>query len=872
MNNATFAPDQKILMRKLTIMLIACCAFLASSAQDQPLPTPNKDSATRFDSTILDEIKDNVLDNIPVISLDDNDQTDVNAQNISSVLTAGRDPFFSAAAFNFSPARFRIRGYDADLSGTYMNGIPMDNLDNGFTPFGLWGGLNDVMRNRDVSLGLRYNTFSFGDIGSTTNIDSRASKQRKTTSFSYAYSNRSYDHRWMLTHSTGISKKGWAFTFSGSRRWADEGYVPGTYYNGWSYFAAVDKRIGQQHLLSFAAFGAPTENGRQGAATTEIMDLAGSHYYNPYWGYQNGKKRNSNVGKTFQPVFIFTHDYRINNNTSLITAAGFSTGKRSTSGMDWYNAPDPRPDYYRYLPSYQTDPYQKEQVTALLQNNEAARQLDWQSFYDINRDHTATIDNANGIEDNSVTGHRALYIVQERVTNTQKFNFNSVINTRISNHADFTGGISYQWQRNNYYQKVNDLLGAEFYVDLNQFAERDFPNDNNAAQNDLNNPNRILKTGDKYGYNYDIDVSKAAAWWQTVFKYNKVDFFIATELSQNKFWRVGNVRNGLFPDDSYGKSNINSFINYSAKAGITYKINGRNYVYANAAYISRPPYFENAYISARTRDMVQDALTSETIQTVEGGYILNAPKLKLRLSGYYSSFQDGFNILSFYHETYRNFVNYAISNIDKIHFGGEFGFEAKVARNVTVTGAAAVGRYYYNSRQNASVTLDNTTEVLEKQVVYSENFRVASTPQEAYSLGVTYRSPKFWFVSLTGNYFNQMWLDFNPIRRTYSAIEGVDPKSTQWSEIIDQTRFDPQYTVDFFAGYSYKLPKSVNPKRATFLVFNAGINNLLNNKDIVTGGYEQLRFDFDTRDPKQFPPKLFYAYGLNYFVSLTIRY
>ncbi|WP_171607543.1 TonB-dependent receptor domain-containing protein [Limnovirga soli] len=857
-------------MRKLILGAISCLAISICVAQTSP--TQNKDSTGRLDSTILDEIKDNVLDNIPVISLDDNDQTDVNSQNISSVLTAGRDPFFSAASFNFSPARFRVRGYDADLSGTYMNGVPMDNLDNGFTPFGLWGGLNDVMRNRDVSLGLRYNTFSFGDIGSTTNIDSRASKQRKTTSFSYASSNRSYDHRWMLTHSTGINKKGWAFTVSGSRRWADEGYVPGTYYNGWSYFAGVDKRFGQKHLLSLVSFGAPTENGRQGPAVQEMMDLAGSKYYNPYWGYQNGKKRNANIGKTFQPVTILTHDFRINNNTSLITAAGYTFGKRSVSGIDWYNAPDPRPDYYRYLPSYQTDPYQKDQITDLLQNNEAARQLNWQNFYDVNRDHTATIANANGIEGNNVTGKRSLYIVQNRVTNTQRFNFNTVINSRISNNADFSGGLSFQMQRNNYYQQVEDLLGGEFYVDLNQFAERDFPNNNDAVQNDLNNPNRILHKGDKYGYNYDIDVTKAAAWWQTVFKFNKIDFFISSEIAQNKFWRVGNVKSGLFPDNSFGKSQVQEFINYSVKAGLTYKINGRNYIYGNASYITRPPYFENAYISPRKNDIVQANLKSETIESVEGGYILNAPKLKLRLSGYYTNFKGGFNVLTFYHETYRNFVNYAISNIDKVHFGGEFGFEAKVVKNVTLTGAAAVGRYYYNSRQNAVTTLDNTSTILDNQLVYSENFRVASTPQEAYSLGLTYRSPKFWFVSLTGNYFDQMWLDFNPIRRTYPAIEGIDPKSNEWRSIIDQTRFNSQYTVDFFAGYSYKLPKSIHPKRATFLVFNAGINNLLNNQNIVTGGYEQLRFDFDTRNPNQFPPKLFYAYGLNYFVSVTIRY
>ena len=856
-------------MRKLILIVVVNFIFSFCIAQDQ---SPQNKDSTRLDSAIIDEIKDIVLDNLPVISLDENDLSEANGQNISSVLTAGRDPFYAAAAFNFSPVRFRMRGYDGDLTSVFMNGIPIQSIDNGFTPFGLWGGLNDVMRNKDVSLGLRYNTFSFGDISSTTSIDSRASKQRRQTSFSYALSNRNYTHRWMLTHNTGTSKKGWAFSFSASRRWADEGYVPGTYYNGWSYFAGVDKRLGQKHLFSIVAFGAPTENGRQGAALQEMIDLSGTHYYNPYWGFQNGKKRNASVGKTFQPVIIFTHDLKINNNTTLISAAGYSFGKRSVSAIDWYNTPDPRPDYYRYLASYQTDLSQKKQVTELFQNNEAARQINWQNLYDVNRDNIATINDANGIAGNNVTGHRSLYVEQERVTNMQRTNLNTVLNSRLSDHADLTAGVLYQRQKNNYYQQLNDLLGGEFYVDLNQFAERDFPNDPYAVQNDLNHPNRILKVGDKYGYNYDIDITKAAAWMQTVFKYQHVDFFVTTEISENKFWRVGHVKNGLFPGNSFGKSAINDFTNYAAKAGITYKINGRNYLYANVAYLTRAPYFDNAYISARTRDVEQDNLTSEIIQSVEGGYILNAPKLKIRLGGYYTSFKDGFNVLTFYHETYRSFVNYALSNIDKLHFGGEFGVEAKVAHNLTLNGAAAVGRYYYSSRQNATITLDNTAQVLDKQTVYSGNYRIAATPQEAYSFGITYRSPKFWFFSLTGNYFDEMWLDFNPIRRTYSAIEDLDPKSNEWHNIIDQTKFDPQYTVDFFGGYSWKLPKTYIEKRAVYLSFNAGINNLLDNKNIITGGYEQLRFDFDTRDANQFPAKYYYGYGVNYFLSVAIKY
>lgn len=863
-------------MLKTRLLLLCLCASLFASAQ--------VDSTLKRDTSIINDAKDALLDNMPTVSLDDNDLGDGGSQNISSLLTAGRDPFYSAASFNFSAVRFRIRGYDNDMFSTFMNGIPMDNLDNGFTPFGLWGGLNDVMRNRDASWGLKTNTYTFGDIGGNTSIDSRASKQRAQTSFSYAASNRNYNNRLMITHSTGMSKKGWAFSFSGSRRWADEGYVPGTYYNGWGYFLAADKRISQNHLLSLAVFGAPTENGRQGASVKEMLDLAGTHYYNPNWGYQNGKKRNASVGRTHQPVAILTHDFRINNHTTLTTAVGYSIGDRSITALDWYNAADPRPDYYRYLPSYTTtwastpDPVQGQMLYDLMKNDINTRQINWQRLYDANRSSFENINDANGIVGNTVSGRRSHYIIEERIINTTRFNANSVINTKFGSHIDFTGGASFQQQNNHYYKKVDDLLGGEFYVNVNQFAERDFPADNISNQYDLDHPNRILKVGDKFGYDYNINISKVAAWAQGVFKYNKVDFFLAGNVSQTAFYRKGNTRVGLFPNNSLGKGTENSFFDFAVKGGVTYKIDGRNYVFANGAYLTRAPYFENVYISPRTRNSQQDNVESETIQTVEAGYVMNAPNLKIRLSGYYTRFMDGLDVMSFYHDAYQNFVNYAINGIDKLHFGGEFGVEAKITPTLTLNAAAALGRYYYDSKQNAVVTVDNSASVLGKQIIYAENFRVPSTPMEAYSLGLSYRSPKFWFVSLTGNYFDESYLSMNPLRRTWDALQYVAPKSAEYNEIFNQTKFDAQYTIDFFGGYSWKLPKDFEiNKRNTFLVFNVGINNLLNNKDIITGGYEQLRYDAQTAtsDPvlvNKFPPKLYYAYGLNFFASMTLRF
>jgi hypothetical protein len=607
------------------------------------------------------------------------------------------------------------------------------------------------------------------------------------------------------------------------------------------------------------------------------MNIAGTHYYNPSWGYQNGKKRNANISKTDQPVTILTHVFRVNNKTDVTTSLSYSFGERSYLALDWYNAADPRPDYYRYLPAYyKDDPYQQQQVYDNLKNSEAARQINWNNLYNINRENTASIYNADGIEGNTVTGNRSYYIQGERVTHSRRFIFNSVLNTRLNDHVDLTAGESYQSTNNNYCQRIKDLLGGSFWVDINQFAQRDFPADEDAYQNDLNHPNRIVKTGDRYGYNYNIKIDKAAVWSQFVFKFSHMDFFVAGEGSQTIFKRTGTVKNGLFPGNSYGESSPNIFYNYAVKAGITYKINGRNYLYVSGALLTRAPYFEDAYVSPRTRNVLQDSLCSEAVETLEGGYILNAPKLKIHLVGYYTQMKHGFNVVTFYHDGFQNFVNYALSNIDKLYFGGEFGFEANIARNISISGAVAIGRYYYNSRQQAVTTVDNTAAILSTETVYVNNYRIPSTPQEAYSFTISYRSPKFWFLSLSGNYFDYTWLDFNPVRRTALATENLDIKSDVFHDVIDQQQLSAQYTIDAFAGYSWKVPRayigSGFHKKPLYISLYAGVNNLLNNHDIISGGYEQLRYDYSTSDINKFLPKYYYAYGINYFASIALRF
>jgi hypothetical protein len=450
------------------------------------------------------------------------------------------------------------------------------------------------------------------------------------------------------------------------------------------------------------------------------------------------------------------------------------------------------------------------------------------------------------------------------------------LNTAINKNIDFSAGLTYQNERNHYYKTVDDLLGGDFYVDVNQFAERDFPANQNAAQNDLNHPNRILHQGDKFGYNYNINIERAAAWAQAMVKFHKLNFFVGAEHSFTQYYRDGHTKNGIYPDNSYGESERQTFYNYTAKAGVSYKLLSGNYFFMNGMYQTKAPFFENAYISPRTRDNVQDNLVSQQIMSGEAGYVYNSPMVRARATGFYTRFRHGTDIFGAYSDIYRTFVNYAVSDIGKTHKGIEAAAEIKVYKGLTLNAAASVGEYTYDTRQGLSITADNgsvipvSTEA--DNLVYIKNFKVA-TPQACYTAGFNYRSPKYWFASMNVDYFDKMYLGFDPLRRTYAAVEGVDPKSQLWHDIIDQTELKSQFSVDASIGFSWLMNnKYKSLKKRTFLAFSLNANNILNNKNIVSGGFEQLRFDTGEHDVNKFSPKLFYAYGTNFSANLSLRF
>jgi hypothetical protein len=776
-------------------------------------------------------------------------------QSVQGVLSSTADVFLSNAAYTFGPVMFRVRGYDANYTNVSLNGFVVNDIESGSPYWSNWGGLNDVMRSAMVSSGPEPIGFLFEPVGGATRINTKASEYRSGVKAVYSLSNRTYGNRLMVTYSTGLMENNWAFTGSYSRRWSERGYEQGTFYNANSFFLSAEKKINSRHSLNLTALDAIYERGVAGGTTQEVYDLVNDNYYNPYWGYQNGEVRNARVRSNNKPLFTLAHFWNPSEKLDIQTTVGYWFGKSGYSALNWYDVMDPRPDYYRKLPSYYTDSTDIAQQTEAWQTNPSVSQVDWESFYNANRKNVYTVTDESGIPGNDVTGNRSKYIVEDRRNDLSQFQLNTRASWEISDRINITGGMLIDIYRGHNFNVIQDLLGGDYWVDIDQFAERDFPDDPDALQNDLGNPNRIVKEGDIFGNNYYAFQRGATLWGTGKYSHNRYSVYLSADARYTSMYREGLMRKGLFPDNSLGVSEKLNYLTWGVKAGGDYRFTGRHLVTINTMVATNPPLFRNSFLSPRTRNSVTPGLQKETILSGDISYVLRSPVVKGRITGYYTRFMNQTEVTSFYHDDWLTLVNYAVTNIDKENYGLELGTEVTVLTGLNINAAASIGQYLWVNNPDITITRDNDAEVLSTEEMWIQYFRQSGTPQTAISLGIEYNSSRFWWAGITGSWYDNIYLDFNPVTRTKDEA-GYYP---YWAVQIKES---PGYLIDIFVGKSWKINN-------IYLNLSANLSNILNNKSLITGGFEQYRFDAE--NPDLFDPKLYYYNGFNYFINFSIR-
>jgi hypothetical protein len=842
-----------------------------------------------------------------IISLTENDlaEDENAANNISGLLQATRDQFLRAAAFDFSATFFRPRGLNSEDGKVILNGIEMNKQFSGRPQWSNWGGLNDLTRNQVFTMALAPSEVSFGGYGGVQSINMRASQQRPGTQISYAASNRSYEGRYMASYRTGLLSNGWAFAVNASRRAAEEGFFDGTLYDANSFGLSVEKVFNDKHALNFTGIYAPNRRGRRTAITDEIADLKGIEY-NPFWGIQNGAQRNGRIREIDEPIFMLNHYWTPNEKLQINTNVAYQTGKigntridnggttlRNVNGQIAYEggARNPNPDYYQNLPSF------------FLRNNNSLAglgiayvaerefredgQLDWNALYEANRI-------AN------VQGDNALYVLQEDRIDDSQLSANILVTSELTENILFNGGLNYRNLISDNYASVSDLLGSQNgFLDIDFFAEEsaDVNQDiNDAAQSDVNNPNRVVFEGDRYKYNYEIRSDVISGFAQAQFKSSKVDYYIAGNLSRTTYQRDGKYENGNFRGNSLGESEQLEFNDFGVKGGATYKINGQNFIDLNTAYITRAPFIRTAFSNARQNNNTVTGLESERSYSADLSYILRTPEWKIRLTGYYTQFLDGSDVGFYFTEdlTFAGldgpvpqrlqqnpnaFVQEVLTNVERRNMGVEAGIEYQVTPTIKLKGAAAVGQNVFTNNPDLYLTSDDFAGELRfgNGKAQLEDYHVSGGPETALQVGFEYRDPEYWNVGITANYFANAYIDVSALRRSDNFAQDLDGQlyndfdPAVAAGLLRQEQFDDYLIFNVIGGKSWKIDDK-------FVGFFATINNIFD-IEYKTGGFEQSRnSNFrsvrdDQNNPIEvFAPRYFWGNGATYYVNVYLRF
>ena len=850
------------MQKKLNLAVLAMCCAPAAYAQSDSIgyhSEASSEAAFTFTEAQLGE-DDDMSQNVTIV----NSNTNVYASEVG---------------YLFSPVRFRYRAFNQKYSDVFINGAPMNDMENGQFRYSLIGGINQQTKNLDSALPFEDTAYGMTAMGGSSNYDFRAGRMPSGHRLALAGANRNYTLRGMYSYASGISERGWAFAGALTYRWARQGYVEGTFYNSLSYYLGVQKFWGSRHALSFAAWGNPTERASQGASTDEAYWLANDNQYNPYWGYQNGKKRNSRVVNDFAPTALLTWDWNINSSTKLTTSLQGRYSMYKSTKLN-YNGENPQPDYWKNLPSSNynvwdpTDANNTDDAVEKWQEayeywtaSKANRQINWDRLY-------------WGNVQASANGRDAIYYVQAKHNDNLNLTLSSALTKQFTPKNRLSAGISLATNKGMHYQTMDDLLGADYFHNVNTYAIGTYPASDQRVQYDLNHPDAAVGNGDRFGYDYNLLVNKGQAWATYAEDFGPLHYSLSGRIGYTSMQRDGKMRNGLAADNSYGKSRTAQFVDGGMKFGSSLNLGRGNAVTFGIGYEHRAPQASTAFASPEINNDFVAGLKNERVFSTELGYMFQNSWLHANINAFYSRMTNVTEWQCFYFDDENSFTYNSITGLRKANYGIEAGLKFRLASYLDLKAVGTLSDAKNLGNSHVRYMLSNSGSYVDDEL-YSKDMRESGTPLTAASLGLSYHQGG-WFVDLDCNYYDRIYLSYSTYHRYSKVMKNssafdIDENGNQIVKdgYLDQAKGKGGFMLDGSIGRSIYLKHGS-------LSINLTVSNILNNRRLCTGGYEQSRADYSVDSDGNYSkdrtykfsknPKKFYALGANGMLNIAYKF
>ncbi len=561
-----------------------------------------------------------------------------------------------------------MRGFDNSNIAVMINGIPVNDPENGIVYWSNWASLADAASLIQSQRGIGSGKVASPSVGGTINIITKGIETRQGGSVSYGIGNDGFQKK-AIDVSTGLMDNGWSLTMKGGQTSGD-GYFQGGGFRVGDLFANVSKRLSPSHQLSLTAFGSAQEHySRKDALTQSEWERVRSLYkvegdwtrYNPELGYNgNGQRKSTGLERFSNGMAFLNHVWQIAPQSSLSTSVYYSFGKGySHSGLadedtyseyDWYSA-----DYGELNMRFRA------------------------------KDGTFDYSKIEGI--NMASDRGSLLVLSNTIGNYGTYGLVSTYKNALSDRFDLTCGMDVRSYKALHQNTLDDLLGGEYYIDP---GRGDVSADNNPIATDTWK-GAHLGIGDILYRDYDSHIVQEGGFAQLEYSGENVDAFVAGALNYSHYWRFDRF---YYAEDK-ARSGIAGFWGGNVKAGANYNIGRHHNVYANVGYVSRPPKFKGGvFMSATTSHTINERVANEKAASAELGYGFHGEVLDVALNGYIIEWLDKAMAKrgKLGGQYYLN-----MTGVNSRHVGFEVEMKARPFRWLELTGMISVGDWKWDS-------------------------------------------------------------------------------------------------------------------------------------------------------------------------------
>ena len=441
------------------------------------------------------------------------------------------------------------------------------------------------------------------------------------------------------------------------------------------------------------------------------------------------------------------------------------------------------PDYYRWMPGYQTDPVTRLEMENIWRANDVRyTQIDWDEFYRQNR--------------NSKDGS-ATYLMEDRVERIANMQLLAEGITRISERLTVRYGIRAARTDSRFYKQMRDLMGRSYFVDRDYYLIDDGVY-GNKLQNDLRHPDRIIREGDRFGYDYDLRRNEIGAGGSLEYRADRLRAFIAAEVGAASVFRRGHYEKELFAGNkSFGKSRALHFAPYLFRASAGYSFSVRHHLEMTVYASSRTPDGDDLFLNLEYNNRPVEDPTEEKRYGAELNYTWSGRNVRFRATLFVVRTADGMQVRHYYDDFYATYSDMAAAGIGTLRYGAEATALIRLAYRWNLTLAASAGRYRYADNPVVTVYADANNEVLDRNAAsYMGDCSVGNTPQLTGFAGLNYYGPKGWGVQAEAAWTGNRFVEPSLVRRTSRIARQLAESPEAFELFTRQERLGDAFTLN----------------------------------------------------------------------------